>query len=400
MFNGLIINLVLVTFPIMLYFIYVTYSKTLDFKKNNLFLDCALISSYYLIYKLGYFEVNGIYFILIDILLVISYLKKRYITSLILSILLINYYYHMFNISIFIFIYEYIMYSFLYFIIKKRHLFINIFSVLKIVMFVIYLMLSNNSFNILNILFLLLTFILIINFIAYLFLLTSDVVSLYMDIKEIDKEKRLVDSLFKITHEIKNPIAVCKGYLDMFDINNTDHFKKYIPIIKSEINRVLTLLEDFLSISKIKIEKDEMDICYLIEDTINCFKPILKNKKIKIEANNIDDEIYIVADYNRLKQTLVNIIKNSVEAIKNDGLIKIDLKKNKNRISIIIEDNGDGMDSCEIDKIKEAFYTTKEKGTGLGIYLSNEIIKAHQGELNYSSIKNIGTKTIITLPYN
>ena len=397
MFNCFINNLVLVIFPLMLYFIYVVYSKTFDFKKNNLYLDCALISSYYLFTRFGYLELE-IYFIFVDILLVISYIKKRYVTSFILSILLISYYYNLFNINISLFILEYLIYFILYMFIKNKHIFINIFSILKVIMFIICSILSNMLFNPIAIIFSLMVLIFVINFIVYLFLLTDDVVHLYTDMKEIEKEKRLVDSLFKITHEIKNPIAVCKGYLDMFDTNNIDHSKKYIPIIKSEISRVLTILEDFLSISKIKINKEEIDICYLIEDTINCFKPILNNKKIKIEANNIDDEVYIMADYNRIKQVIVNIIKNSVEAIKSEGLIKIDLIEKKDKINIIITDDGEGMDNSELDKIKEAFYTTKDKGTGLGIYLSNEIIKSHNGNLFYSSKKNIGTKVTITLP--
>ena len=396
-FNCFINNLVLVIFPLMLYFIYVVYSKTFDFKKNNLYLDCALISSYYLFTRFGYLELE-IYFIFVDILLVISYIKKRYVTSFILSILLISYYYNLFNINISLFILEYLIYFILYMFIKNKHIFINIFSILKVIMFIICSILSNMLFNPIAIIFSLMVLIFVINFIVYLFLLTDDVVHLYTDMKEIEKEKRLVDSLFKITHEIKNPIAVCKGYLDMFDTNNIDHSKKYIPIIKSEISRVLTILEDFLSISKIKINKEEIDICYLIEDTINCFKPILNNKKIKIEANNIDDEVYIMADYNRIKQVIVNIIKNSVEAIKSEGLIKIDLIEKKDKINIIITDDGEGMDNSELDKIKEAFYTTKDKGTGLGIYLSNEIIKSHNGNLFYSSKKNIGTKVTITLP--
>ena len=94
-FNCFINNLVLVIFPIMFYFIYVVYSKTLDFKKNNLYLDCALISSYYLFTRFGHLEL-GIYFIFVDILLVISYIKKRYVTSFILSVLLISYYKYIF----------------------------------------------------------------------------------------------------------------------------------------------------------------------------------------------------------------------------------------------------------------------------------------------------------------
>ena len=73
----------------------------------------------------------------------------------------------------------------------------------------------------------------------------ENTIDLNVSLKELEKEKELRKSLFKITHEIKNPIAVCKGYLDMFDYNNKEHSERYIPIIKQEIDRTLTLMNDF-----------------------------------------------------------------------------------------------------------------------------------------------------------
>ena len=77
--------------------------------------------------------------------------------------------------------------------------------------------------------------------------------------KELEKEKVLRTSLFKLTHEIKNPLAVCKGYLDMLDLNNQEKVDKYIPIVKGEIERTLTLMDDYLDYTKVKINKEEVD---------------------------------------------------------------------------------------------------------------------------------------------
>ena len=92
------------------------------------------------------------------------------------------------------------------------------------------------------------------------------------------------------------------------------------------------------------------------------------------------------------------MIKNSIEAIENDGYIKIYTKENNDKIEIYIEDNGIGMDEEELKRIKEAFFTTKKNGTGLGVYLSNEIIKEHDGTIKYFSKKDEGTKVVVTLP--
>ena len=121
---------------------------------------------------------------------------------------------------------------------------------------------------------------------------------------------------------------------------------------------------------------------------------------IKLEKDIIDDDIYINADYNRLMQVFINLFKNSIEAIPKEkqGKIKVEEKLEKNNIIITIIDNGKGMNEELLNKIKEPFYTTKQKGTGLGVSLSDQIIKAHDGILTYESKEGEYTKVKIILP--
>jgi len=244
-------------------------------------------------------------------------------------------------------------------------------------------------------------FYLISHFVIYLFKTAEDILELHLKFCEIEHQKDITNSLFQITHEIKNPIAVCKGYLDMFDVNNVEHSKKYIPILKSEIDRLLLLLQDFLSINRINIDKDIIDINLLLEEMMKRFFPIFRSKNIKADFSIDEDEFYILADYNRLEQVLINLIKNSMEAIPKDrnGIISVYMKKGINNIKIYIKDNGDGISKENLEKLKSPFFTTKTRGTGLGVYLCNEIIEAHGGNIRYFSKENKGTKVVITLPY-
>ena len=122
--------------------------------------------------------------------------------------------------------------------------------------------------------------------------------------------------------------------------------------------------------------------------------------KIKLEYKNRNDqEIYFNGDYERLKQVIINILKNACEACTENGKIEISSNLYKNYLDILIEDNGIGMDEETLKNIKEMFYTTKQNGTGLGVALSNEIIKSHNGELLFTSELNKGTKVTIRLPY-
>ena len=95
---------------------------------------------------------------------------------------------------------------------------------------------------------------------------------------------------------------------------------------------------------------------------------------------------------------LINVLKNSVEAIENKGQIEISSNIYKKYIDIIVEDDGLGMNEEALKQLKTMFFTTKKDGSGLGVCLSNEIVKAHNGELIYTSKEGVGTKVTIRLP--
>ena len=235
--------------------------------------------------------------------------------------------------------------------------------------------------------------------ILYIFKIIEKVRELNKSIELLEKDKIIKESLFKLTHEIKNPLAVIKGYLDMFNIDNKEKSLKYLSIMREEANRSLNIITDFLEFNKIKIVKTEIDLNLLLEDVYDSFKIILNTKNIKLIYNDREDEeIYFLGDYERLKQVLINILKNSVESIEEKGKIEISSNIYKKHIDLIVEDDGIGMNEETLNRVKEMFYTTKKDGSGLGVALSNEIIKAHKGELLYSSKERVGTKVTIRLP--
>ncbi len=397
------INIILIISPFLIYLFYIAYNENISKKTSELFLELAIFSSFYLLLKYG-IKINGVMlFLNINIPLLIAFWYKRNISSIILSVILVFYYNNYLNYDLTSLFIEYIFYFVLYlFINKKEFLFINVFAIVKITMIILqakYVGLLNkfNSHQLFDFFISVILFYLSAILIIYLIKKGDEIIKYHMDVKELKKQEQITNSLFKITHEIKNPIAVCKGYLDMFDVNNIEHSRKYIPIIRSEIKRTLILLQDFLTVSKIKIEKEIMDVNLLLEEATNNFKTIMKENNINLVfKNDLDLEIYINGDYNRLSQVVINVIKNSIEAIKNEGTISIDVKENHDNVEIIINDNGIGIDN--IDKIKEPFFTTKKDGTGLGVPLSQEIIKAHNGVINYKSKIGEGTTVNIILP--
>ena len=303
--------------------------------------------------------------------------------------------------NIFLLIFEYIVYFIIYLLTYKRKesLFLILFFVFKSLFSISTYFIYDEKFYLTNSLLMLVTFIVITYLIIYMYNKGEDIIKLHMSIKELENDKQIRDSLFKITHEIKNPIAVCKSYLDMFDINNKEHIK-YINILKEENEKILLLLQDFLAMNKIKIQKEILDINMLLEDVVDQLTPLLKGKNIKFDYDIALDEVFIEGDYNRLNQVFINMIKNSVEAL--DGIkkpkISLNHKIDGNKFIISIEDNGSGINESDMERIKEPFYTTKKNGTGLGVSLSCEIVSAHDGTLEYFSKVNEGTKVVISLP--
>ncbi len=409
--EGIIVNLLYTIFPIIIYLILKSSSKSIkDEQTDNIVLSLLLISSLYLILRLNHFYDLKYCIILCNFPLLISYLKNLKTTSIILSLGIIYYYHQSCNFSLPLVTIEYLIYYFIYIVINRKEIkysyLINTFILIKAFILSIqefYIIRNYHSFinSFLYILILIVGFYIISHLVFYLFDHIKQILNLNSTLKELEKEKVLRSSLFKLTHEIKNPIAVCKGYLDMLNSKDQKKLDKYLPIIKSEINRTLVIMDDFLDYSKIKVNKDIVDVEYLIEDTLKSLKYLLKKNNVSLKKDLIEDEIYIEGDYDRLKQVLINIFKNAIEAKKDDMIICLNTRIKNKKLIIEIIDNGIGMDKETLSKVYETFYTTKKNGTGLGVAISKEIIELHKGSIKYDSWLGIGTKVTIKLPlYN
>ena len=403
-------SLVFLICPLAIYMLYTIYKRNMSIEEKDIAFELSIFSSLYLILRYDCSFYKGYPIIIFDIPLLICYYKRKIGLSVFISIILIIYQYLFLNLNLTFLVFEYISYLTIYTSIIKKKIkpisIVNIFIVIKSFMLslsVFWFIKPENTYisNLIYLFSIILVLYFVTNLIIYFFAKGEKIVDLSNDLEKIEKEKELRSSLFKVTHEIKNPIAVCKGYLDMIDYEDKKKIRKYIPIIKDEINRTLILMDDFLDYTKIKIEKEEMDLSMLLEELEESLKDLFKKNKIKVNFNNIDDELYIEADYNRMKQVFINILKNAVEAkdIKKENMyINVKLENNSNSIKVIIEDNGIGMDEETLNKISEMFFTTKKKGSGLGVSLSKEIIEQHNGTIVYDSLKDKGTKVVITLP--
>ncbi|WP_394236465.1 ATP-binding protein [Niallia oryzisoli] len=202
-----------------------------------------------------------------------------------------------------------------------------------------------------------------------------------------------------IAHEIRNPLTSIKGFVQLFKSKYTED-QEYFDLVLSELDRINLIIGEFLVLAKpTAIVFQDREIQHLIKDVVTLVntQAIMNNIQIFVEFEA--DIPTIVCEENQLKQVFINILKNSIEAMPNGGNIDVKVKKlEKDKVSIRFIDQGIGIQEDRIPTLGEPFYTTKEKGTGLGLMTSYKIIENHDGELLITSKLHKGTTVEVILP--
>lgn len=202
-----------------------------------------------------------------------------------------------------------------------------------------------------------------------------------------------------VAHEIRNPLTVISGFTQMMSADEKSPYAYYYQIIDDEIERINLIINEFLMLSKPDTnEVKQIDLHQLLDKIIQLFAPKLRTIGTNYTTDWHASNYIIDGNSNRLIQVFINIIKNSMEAITENGAISLTTKNEDQKIIVTLEDNGIGMSQKVINNIFEPFFTTKEQGTGLGMMLSNKIIEEHGGHISIHSEMNLGTQIIIELP--
>ncbi|TDL35250.1 PAS domain S-box protein [Jeotgalibacillus sp. S-D1] len=208
-----------------------------------------------------------------------------------------------------------------------------------------------------------------------------------------------------VTHEIRNPLTVISGFIQMMNEKETNPFQAYTKIMQAELERINLIISEFLVLSKpqaVLFRKALLD--ELIQDTVLLFETELHLKNIQIEQHWQEKNLSLFCEENQIKQVLLNVFKNAADAMPDGGKIRIHvetfIQQQVPHLSIAISDNGKGIPADILQRIGEPFFTTKEKGTGLGMMITEKIVQGHGGLMTISSELDIGTSVTITLPIN
>jgi len=226
--------------------------------------------------------------------------------------------------------------------------------------------------------------------------------------EEVNRNRRLA-SLGKlssgIAHEIRNPLSSIRGLAQFLhqSFDKKDQRKEDLYIILKEVDRLNQLINQILDFSRPKkLMVSHFSIQKVIEELIYLLKLEKNEKDISFHYHLNMTNQFIDGDRNQIRQALMNILLNSIQAIKKKGEIVISLTKatykDREMVKITIHDNGVGIDASDLAHIFDPFFTNRDNGYGLGLSIAYNIIEMHQGTINVESEKGRGTDINIFLP--
>ncbi|ANB61402.1 ATP-binding protein [Anoxybacteroides amylolyticum] len=217
----------------------------------------------------------------------------------------------------------------------------------------------------------------------------------------VDKLTMISEMAASFAHEIRNPITTVRGFIQLLQKNgNKEQLKQFAPLILEELDRANKIITDYLQLAKpTDFRVRPIQLNDVLRDCVQLLQPLGTFANVIVEWKQREN--YIVwGDEHYLKQSLLNIIKNGIEAIEGSGVVTIttEAELSQNMVKVIIEDDGKGMTEEELKKIGLPYYTTKSRGTGLGSMISNRLIREMGGTIHYTSRLGKGTRVEIVLP--
>lgn len=228
------------------------------------------------------------------------------------------------------------------------------------------------------------------------------------EIAKVRKEMKMKERLAAIgevvaivAHEMRNPLFGITSVAQIFAMELTlaPEHEVLMKSLMNEARKLNTLIQDLLDSSKeITLRKKFIDLNHAIMESINVLEPMAYERKITIRTDMPEGTKFLIADPERIKQVLSNLLKNALDATPPDGSIFVTTEGDENSIAITIKDSGQGISERTIEKIFDIFYTSKKSGTGLGLFICNRIVSAHGGSLAAGNNPEGGAFFTVTLP--
>ena len=210
-----------------------------------------------------------------------------------------------------------------------------------------------------------------------------------------------------VAHEIGNPLNSLNIHLQLMERaarklkgQERDELGQSIKVARDEIGRLDSIVTQFLrAIRPSKPQLQPANINAIVEETLHFFGPEIEARDIVVESEPRSDLPLVQIDRDQMKQAFYNIIKNSFEAMKRRGILRIRTDMDDSHVRVSFTDNGGGMSAEALSRVFEPYYTTKSSGSGLGLLIVRRIVREHGGELAIESAEGKGLTLTIRLPF-
>jgi two-component system sporulation sensor kinase B len=238
-------------------------------------------------------------------------------------------------------------------------------------------------------------FVFFIEYIERLLLVQSEV-------RNMEKLKLVSGIAASVAHEVRNPLTAVRGFVQLLgnDEVSAENRKYFQSICLEELDRAEAIITDYLSLAKAKPEKKET-ICLMaqIQYVAGVLYSYARLQNVRVDLN-VDQKapLLIVGDRSKFRQALINLGKNAIEAMPSGGTLLIETKVEREMVRLTLQDTGIGMNKEQLARLGSPFYSTKEKGTGLGTMVAFSILRSMNGTIKLDSKVGVGTVITISFP--
>ncbi len=203
-----------------------------------------------------------------------------------------------------------------------------------------------------------------------------------------------------VAHEVRNPLTALKGFLQLLQQGSSDAQRHYFEIMAAEIVDIESIVEEFLLLAKPQAFTYRLvDMHNLLAYVVNLMEPqaVMSHVRLEVSCPAIPPPVY--CEEGQIRQVFVNILKNAIEAMPHGGEARIEMVVEQQKWLVVrVIDTGGGIEPERLPHLGEPFYTTKERGTGLGLMVSYNIIQNHRGSMAIQSDLGKGTQVVVRLP--
>ena len=212
-----------------------------------------------------------------------------------------------------------------------------------------------------------------------------------------------------VSHELRTPLTAIGGWAEtlMYDEAIQGDSRRGVEIVGRETGRLTKMVEELLEFTRIqdgrfRLNVERMDIGAEVEDAIFTYSRLMQREEITLHCEGAEDLPAIEGDPERLRQVLLNLLDNAVKYGRDGGAIEVSLDENDGWVRIAVRDHGPGIPPAELPRVKEKFYkgSGKERGSGIGLAVCEEIVTRHGGRLTIENAPDGGVLATVLLPVN